>query len=259
MTVDANSEHWDIPVEELEWRIQHAKEGSDQALYVPYPNARTVAKHLDLVFGWDGWSDSYQVVETNKIKEVGIICTIEIATEAGQRTIKTGFGTVTDIEAWKGGESDSFKRAAAKLGIGRNVYDLEMVWARCERGGNGKAYKPRGIEPELIKKALGKQSSAEPRGTKKVAPKPEPKPEVGFAVPDEQWQRYIDFMSAFSMDQKKIIAEWWSAHGDGRKKPERDIERKPFIRLLERVQVEALGGTEIAKSAEDIGPDEAPW
>lgn len=256
MTVDPNSEHWDIPVEELEWRIQHAKEGKDKALYVPYPNARTVAKHLDLIFGWDGWSDSYEIVESSKVKEVGIVCTLTVVTETGHETVKTGFGTATDIEAWKGGESDAFKRAAAKLGVGRNVYDLEMVWARVDWS-NGRAYKPRGIEPELARIALGQKPSQPPAAT--TPPKPEPK--VEYEVSDKQWKMYVDLMGALDSDGKKLIVEWWGVHGDG-KKPERDMKAKVFTELLQRVQVQALGGEEVSTSAggQEFPPEEGmPW
>lgn len=243
---------WDIPVGELKWRIQHARQDSNQALYVAYPDARTVAKHLDRVFGWFAWSDSYRVLEASSMKEAGVECTIEIVTETGIVVRKTGFGTPTDIEAWKGAESDAFKRAAAKLGVGRNVYELEQVWAEYEKRGN-KPAKPRGIEPKLVKLALGSQqqapqpAAATPPQTVQTAPVEQASTNE---VPDDRWNMYLDLMGSLSGDAKKIVAEWWGAHGDKRPRPLRDINRATFDKLLERIQIAAMEGQET---------DEAPW
>ncbi|MEN6301700.1 MAG: Rad52/Rad22 family DNA repair protein, partial [Armatimonadia bacterium] len=79
--------------------------------------------------------------------------------ETGWRggTVKSDAAPFTEREAVKCGASDAFKRAAAKLGVGRNAYGMPTFWAACELKGQGdkqRAVMPRGMEERLRKMAL---------------------------------------------------------------------------------------------------------
>ena len=117
--VDPNLSHWKIQT----WT---KKPDDPRALYVPYFDARDIANTLDTLFGWDGWGDTY--VDLAR----GLLCTLSVRTPDDGWVQKCGTAEYTDFEPMKGGESDSFKRAASKLGVGRNVYTFPTYWERCE-------------------------------------------------------------------------------------------------------------------------------
>lgn len=137
----------DIDLDRLHWKIQvtgEDKDGNPRAYYVPYFDARDVSEKLDELFGWNGWSDTYQVIQTSTYTVV--VCEITIH---GEREIrKGGMAEITGSgdTAVKGGESDAFKRAAAKLGVGRNVYRLAGIWASAVLNRKGKHTMPKATQ-----------------------------------------------------------------------------------------------------------------
>ena len=48
---------FDMPLAETRWKIRTLNKDAEkpEALYVPYWDARDVARKLDEIFGWDGW------------------------------------------------------------------------------------------------------------------------------------------------------------------------------------------------------------
>lgn len=121
--------------EEIEWRINKVYR-SRKATVLAYMTSRAVMKRFDEVFGIDGWSDSYQHVEG------GIVCSISCRffDESGDAFwVKRSDGAPpTNYEAFKGGISDAFKRAAVKWGIGRYLYGLDETWTTInEKEGRG--------------------------------------------------------------------------------------------------------------------------
>jgi len=118
-----------FPPEEIEWRVQScgvSANGKPWAMVICYIQARAVQRRLDSVFGWDGWTDEYRVIDKN------IICRLGIKTESGWIYKENG-ATTTDIEAFKGGISGAFKRVAASgLGIGRYLYEIDDQFAKCQ-------------------------------------------------------------------------------------------------------------------------------
>jgi len=159
-----------IPPERVHWKIQTWNRNIEQprALYVPYFDARDVQQKLDELFGWDGWSDDITIGE---VKGEGYaVChltihrwhdptaTPETGWHGGQfEVVKSDAAPLTDIESVKGGASDAFKRAAAKLGVGRNAYTLPTIWASCQVRGEGdkaRPYMPDGHEAKLTRQSL---------------------------------------------------------------------------------------------------------
>src|SRR3990167_2881406 len=129
------------------WKIQtwNKDTTNPRAFCVPYFDARDIAEKLDDLFGWWGWQDRYASLER------GVLCTISVASEAGW-VEKSGMADYSDIEPVKGAESDAFKRAAAKLGVGRNAYQMDAVWEKCEVR-DGKPLMPRDFKPAGTPKA----------------------------------------------------------------------------------------------------------
>lgn len=143
---------------ELRWR--KANDSGPKLIYI---DARCVIDRLNEVLPGK-WSDGYRTITMpmripvdDKGKQVGarhatthiekmvggMICTLKLnLPEVGWVSFE-GCAQGTDIEDIKGAESDSLKRAAVKIGIGRYLYDLTGVqelgsvppWA--QPGGSG--------------------------------------------------------------------------------------------------------------------------
>jgi hypothetical protein len=109
-----------IQSNEIEWRVQQQTKSGDKIIIVPYINNRCVMERFDKAFGWDKWSNEFTEVDG------GFICTIKIEHDNGF-IIKSDGASKTKIEPVKGGISDSMKRAAVQLGLGRGLYDYPKV------------------------------------------------------------------------------------------------------------------------------------
>ena len=79
---------------------------------------------LDEVFGVYGWQRKHEVINNN------LFCTISIYDKDTQQWIdKQDVGTESYTEKEKGQASDSFKRAAFNVGIGRELYTApSFMW-----------------------------------------------------------------------------------------------------------------------------------
>lgn len=89
-----------------------------------YKDARVDMAILDEVFGIYGWQRKHEVINNN------LFCTISIYDKDTQQWIdKQDVGTESYTEKEKGQASDSFKRAAVNVGIGRELYTApSFMW-----------------------------------------------------------------------------------------------------------------------------------
>ena len=112
---------------DLEWRIQQSGKSGEKvwALVLCYVTNRAIMSRLDDVFGIDGWRNEYKEWHGN-----GQLCGISVWDKVNQHWITKWDGADnTNIEATKGGLSDSMKRAAVQWGIGRYLYNLDSTFA----------------------------------------------------------------------------------------------------------------------------------
>lgn len=110
-----------LKADEIECRIGIVKQNGFSLLL--YKTARTDANLLDETVGAENWQ--------NDFKEIGGVLYggIGVFYEEDNRWIwKWDAGTESNIEADKGRASDAFKRAGAKLGIGRELYTSPFIW-----------------------------------------------------------------------------------------------------------------------------------
>lgn len=109
---------------EIDVRIQSVVEGkSVGAILILYKNARVDMQILDETFGITGWKRKHDVVNNN------LFCTISVWDEAKQQWIdKQDVGVESNQSSEKGEASDSFKRAAVNIGIGRELYTPLFIW-----------------------------------------------------------------------------------------------------------------------------------
>lgn len=112
----------EIPPEQIRYRQQRG----EQIGYIP---ARVAQIRLDEVLGPENWSARWRIVETiakDNAKVVTVIANCTVRIRVGDhvitRTDTGGASNPDPVVARKGAVSDSFKRACALFGIGRELY-----------------------------------------------------------------------------------------------------------------------------------------
>lgn len=179
--------------EDLEWRLQGTNKNKTGGFAVPYVTNRAIQDRLDDVVGPENWRNEFRPWHGNGKKDAQI-CGISIYSEQRKEWITKWDGAEdTDIEAVKGGLSDSMKRAAVQWGVGRILYKMDTVWVDIEQKGSSyviaqkerpkldKAYM------DMLKKLKlapaqpgGLQSQLTPSGEAGTTPKPTvPTPSAG--------------------------------------------------------------------------------
>jgi hypothetical protein len=122
---------------ELEWRIGQSgltKKGDVWATCFTYIQSRAVYTRLNQVFGVHGWKNDFEEVNDINGNLQYYKYTISIFDkEAGHWVTKSDVAEPTDFEPFKGGVSDSAKRAAVLLGIGAYLYDLEANFVNVHK------------------------------------------------------------------------------------------------------------------------------
>lgn len=122
--------------DEIKWRVQSSgfqKKGDPWAKVMPYITSRAMQKRLDSVMGVAGWEDSY-----TELSGGGMLCRLTLIID-GTKITKTDGAGATNIEREKGAISGAFKRAGAKFGIGRYIYDIGDRFAVFVRDGKYKS------------------------------------------------------------------------------------------------------------------------
>jgi hypothetical protein len=115
--------------EPFERRALKCKPGAvkgNQALAMPYLDARDVADRLDAVLGLDGWQDDFE-----QLPDGALLCRLRV--KVGRDWItRCGVGGPSDQpdagDRKKAAESDGLKRAAVKFGVGHYLYQLPKFW-----------------------------------------------------------------------------------------------------------------------------------
>lgn len=156
--------------EDLEWRLQRTfvSGGNTMGVAVPYVTNRAIQSRLDEVVGLNNWHNEYKPWHGTGKKD-SQICGISIYFEGRSWITKWDGAEDTDIEPIKGGLSDSMKRAAVQWGIGRVLYNMDVVFVDVEQRGKSWVIAKK-EQPKLDKayldmlKALG-QTPAKPIGT----------------------------------------------------------------------------------------------
>lgn len=166
---------FDIDPLEADWKIQTSTQDKTRSLVVPHINARIGARALDQMYGAAFWSDDFRPFSDST---TWVVCRITVLSEDGSELVhREGMAEPTSIEPAKGGESDAFKRACVKLGIGRNLYDLPSVWIRTDVDKRGKAQLPDDYLKQIAK-ILDRQLAADDPALSSpaLAPQPETPP-----------------------------------------------------------------------------------
>jgi hypothetical protein len=229
-------ETWDIDLDDVQWRIDQASKDNTRALYIPYWDARVVARKLDDLFGAAGWTDAYRTVVIDSKTGVECILTVKIDDEW---ISKSDVGVPSNFEAVKGAYSDAFKRAAAKLGVGRNVYDIAPIWAECGVF-NNKPVKPKGIDGTLTARAKAAVAAGQRAGEVSDGPPPDNDAPT-YEVDEKAWENFLGIVKGAPDEHKALVKEWWSTNGEGETVP-RSVDAATFESLMAYVTAVVLNG-----------------
>ena len=115
-----------FPEKLVRWRIGHRS--GDRAMVLAYITARDVMKRLDDVVGIDGWKREHHFANGM------MLCKLSIKF-GDEWVVKEDGAGETQVEAEKGGLSDSFKRAGVNFGIFRYGYYLPTSWVKVDEKG----------------------------------------------------------------------------------------------------------------------------
>lgn len=134
---------------DIEWRIQKAGVSGDKpwALVLAYVTNRAIMQRLDDVCGIENWKNEYK-----SAPDGGVMCGLSVRIErkdafsdpdTAEWVTKWDGAENTNVEAVKGGLSNSMKRAAVQWGIGRYLYNLEATFvplSKDKSGGDNRHY-----------------------------------------------------------------------------------------------------------------------
>lgn len=111
--------------------IREGRDGTYRATAVGYLDRCDVQTRLDDVFGPEGWSVAFQVIDPDKGQ---VECRIS-AKVGGEWVTKADIGSPGNSDEdnlLKGAASDALKRAATQWGIGRFLYDIGRTALPCK-------------------------------------------------------------------------------------------------------------------------------
>jgi hypothetical protein len=111
-----------------QWKIQSWNREKTKACCVAYIDARDAMRKLDSVCGPDNWKDRYYEAMGQLFCEVSIKVNADWVGKSDSGIVTADTEKVDLEMTQKGSASDAFKRACVKWGIGRFLYDLDMVW-----------------------------------------------------------------------------------------------------------------------------------
>lgn len=103
-----------------QWRVQSFNKSNTKATCVAYIDARQAMDLLDEALPL-GWQRDYKTVKDS------IYCGVGVNMPDGSTQWRWDVGTEGNFEAEKSQSSDAFKRSCVNWGIGRFLYDLEIM------------------------------------------------------------------------------------------------------------------------------------
>lgn len=173
-----------FPESAIEWRVGRMGWSSTGPwlFALAYITSRHVMQRLDETVGPENWRASFREVSG------GFLCRLEIRVN-DEWLVREDGADKTDVEAIKGGVSDSLKRAAVHYGIGRYLYDLtesfadvaetkQKGWRYHKDAKTGKEvwWQPPRLPREFLPPMAKQPKAEEPPETQRVEAKPAEQP-----------------------------------------------------------------------------------
>jgi len=129
----------------------------EEALALPYIEAEQVIKRLNEVLGLGNWQEHYNIVKWDA-DYVSMVCSLMIKLD-NEWIHREGYGEAKgeDKENFKAAESDAFKRAARKYGVGLFLYEIPLKFFPYDP--NSKKWKL--SQEEMIKQLMSETTPKE--------------------------------------------------------------------------------------------------
>ena len=181
--------------DDLEWKPIAVSKKTGKALAAAYITNRAVQQRFDDIVGPENWHNEFRPGPQG-----GVVCGISVRVErasgdADWVTKWDGAGN-TDIEAVKGGLSDSMRRAAVQWGVGRYLYAFPQQWVPVDD--YGKFSQPPRIPREFLPSAAAnaRADRASERPPERPAPAERPvtveRPATVERAPERSAERPAD-------------------------------------------------------------------
>jgi hypothetical protein len=159
-----------------QWRVQSRNKDKTKAFCSAYIDARQVMDTLDKHCR-NGWQSDFKEIDGFIFAGIGVTKddgSVVWRWDCGARVENDEKDQMYE-QAGKSAASDAFKRAAVQWGIGRFLYDLEMVTVKCDQYGN--PVDDRGERIWDLTKHINTKGKTQAK-VPQEAPKPNPSPEV---------------------------------------------------------------------------------
>lgn len=125
MTTDDLAARLGEPFDASEIKFKPQAVSGNRAMAIAFVDARVVMDRLDDVFGVGGWQTAYRAAED------GVFCRLRVRVGAEwveHEDVGSYSEQPDDGDKLKAAVSDSLKRAAIHLGVGRYLYRLPRQW-----------------------------------------------------------------------------------------------------------------------------------
>lgn len=154
-----------FPSADIEWRVgaTNDRDNPTKGIALAYITNRAVQQRLDDVMGIDNWRNEYLRWGANST-----LCGLSLRIN-GEWVTKWDGADDSEMEAVKGGLSDSMKRSAYQWGIGRYLYNLDNVWVPVEKRGRTAVMKETPRLPDWALPESERKSKSQPTPPTKPA------------------------------------------------------------------------------------------
>lgn len=190
------------------WRVQSRTKDRSKAMCTAYIDARDVMNVLDQHCE-NGWESAFKEVAGFIFAGIGIRDdkgNVYWRWDAGQRVEDNAQDQMYD-QAAKSAASDAFKRAAVQWGVGRFLYDLDIVSLPCDQYGN--VVDERGQRVwDLTKHINGRKQKPSPEPTVSQAPavtEPKETATVSSELPALQPKQFDAMVKAITEGKAKEV------------------------------------------------------
>jgi len=204
----------------FKWKIQSFNKEKTKASCVAYIDARVVMDILDEVCGAENWQTDHQHIKNS------IYCSLSIKID-GEWVKKTDAGAPSQTEADKGEASDALKRAAVQWGIGRFLYEKEIVWVKYDSV-NKKALDDNGKLIYDLSKHINENNKITPKAKPAVNP---PKP---VKTAEEEMAFKIIYKLKTNLPTNLEDAKIWLLENEAKITPNLFKEATELITLKEK-------------------------
>lgn len=187
------------------WRVQSRTKDRSKAMCTAYIDARDVMNVLDQHCEY-GWESQFKDVAGFIFAGIGIRDdkgNTHWRWDAGQRVEDNAQDQMYD-QAAKSAASDAFKRAAVQWGVGRFLYDLDIVSLPCDQFGNVVDEKGQRVW-DLTKHINGRKSKSAPEPAPTTVSTTAPAEPVSSELPALQPKQFDAMVKAITEGKGKEV------------------------------------------------------